>query len=162
MTIERAKIYPNSAIVCWSVDTTLLYSAEVCVYCSFCGLLQCIRMILKLDPNELLPIRVQYLADTDPYNSMAMYPVPSRAPTYSFACSTPLATQLGAILRLLGAPHRVSWNSLTINIYLLLSEWPPIAYLRVFISLSILFLFISRENWLSSTMSLRTFPTTNS
>lgn len=63
-------------------------------------------MILKMDPNELLPIRVQYLADTDPY-SMAMYPIPSRAPTYSFACSTPLATQLGAILRLLGAPQRV-------------------------------------------------------
>lgn len=68
-------------------------------------------MILKLDPGELLPIRVQYLADTDPYNSMAMYPIPSRAPTYSFVCSTPLATQLGAILRLLGAPQRVSINS---------------------------------------------------
>lgn len=60
-----------------------------------------------MDPNELLPIRVQYLPDTDPYNCMTTYPIPIRAPTYSFACSTPLATQLGAILRLLGAPHRV-------------------------------------------------------
>lgn len=72
-------------------------------------------MILKLDPEELLPIRVQYLADTDPFNSMAMYPVPSRAPTYSFVCSTPLATQLGAILRLLGAPQRVSRLEILFN-----------------------------------------------
>lgn len=74
-------------------------------------------MILKLDPDELLPIRVQYLPDTDPYNSMAMYPVPSRAPTYSFVCSTPLATQLGAILRLLGAPQRVRHTFLYIKIF---------------------------------------------
>lgn len=64
-------------------------------------------MILKMEPDELLPIRVQYLADTDPYNCMSIYPIPSRAPTYSFECTTPLATQLGAILRLLGAPQRV-------------------------------------------------------
>lgn len=65
------------------------------------------KMILKMDPDELITIKVQYLADTDPYNCLSMYPIPSRAPTYSFACTTPLATQLGSVLRLLGAPQRV-------------------------------------------------------
>lgn len=64
-------------------------------------------MILKMDPDELITLRVQYLADTDPYNCVSMYPIPSRAPTYSFVSTTPLATQLGSILRLLGAPQRV-------------------------------------------------------
>lgn len=64
-------------------------------------------MILKMEPDELFTIKVQYLADTDPYNCLSMYPIPSRAPTYSFACTTPLATQLGSVLRLLGAPQRV-------------------------------------------------------
>lgn len=68
-----------------------------------------IKMIVKMDPDELLTLRVQYLADTDPFNCLSMFPIPSRAPTYSFACTTPLATQLGAILRLLGAPQRVSY-----------------------------------------------------
>ena len=65
-------------------------------------------MILKLDPDELVTFRVQYLADTDPFYCLSMYPMPSRAPSYSFMCTTPLATQLGAVLRLLGAPQRVS------------------------------------------------------
>lgn len=65
-------------------------------------------MIVKLnDPDELLTLRVQYVVDTDPFNSLSMYPAPTRAPTYSFVCTTPLATQLGAILRLLGAPQKV-------------------------------------------------------
>lgn len=64
-------------------------------------------MILKMDPDELFTIKVQYLADTDPYNCLSMYPIPTRAPTYSFPCTAPLATQLGSVLRLLGAPHRV-------------------------------------------------------
>lgn len=64
---------------------------------------------LKMDSDEFIVLRVQYLADTDPFNSVSMYPIPSRAPTYSFANSTPLATQLGAILRLLGAPQRVRY-----------------------------------------------------
>lgn len=62
------------------------------------------------DPDELLTLRVQYVVDTDPFNSLSMYPAPTRAPTYSFVCTTPLATQLGAILRLLGAPQRVRCN----------------------------------------------------
>lgn len=62
-----------------------------------------------MEPDDVsLTFRVQYLADTDPFNSVTMFPIPSRAPTYAFAGSTPLATQLGAILRLLGAPQRVS------------------------------------------------------
>lgn len=68
-----------------------------------------------MDPDELLTLRVQYLADSDPFNCLSMFPIPSRAPTYSFACTTPLATQLGAILRLLGAPQRVSVQKLCPN-----------------------------------------------
>lgn len=60
-----------------------------------------------MDPDELITLRVQYLVDTDPFNSLTMYPIPSRAPVHSFASTTPLATQLGALLRLLGAPQRV-------------------------------------------------------
>lgn len=60
-----------------------------------------------MDPDELFTIRVQYLADTDPFNCMSMFPIPSRAPTYSFIYTAPLATQLGSILRLLDAPQRV-------------------------------------------------------
>lgn len=64
----------------------------------------------KMDPDELFTIKIQYLADTDPYNCLSMYPIPSRAPTYSFAYTTPLATQLGSVLRLLDAPQRVRVN----------------------------------------------------
>ncbi|XP_067646528.1 FH1/FH2 domain-containing protein 3 isoform X9 [Eurosta solidaginis] len=64
-------------------------------------------MIVKMDPDELITLRVQYLVDTDPLNCTAMYPIPTRAPTYGFAATMPLATQLGTILRLLGAPHRI-------------------------------------------------------
>ena len=63
---------------------------------------------MDLDADEYT-LRVQYLADTDPFNCISMYPIPTRAPTYSFGCTTQLATQLGAILRLLGAPQRVRY-----------------------------------------------------
>lgn len=75
-------------------------------------------MILKMDPDELVPIRVQYLADSDPYECVSMYPIPSRAPIYSFAYTAPLATQLGSILRLLGAPQRVRVISILTNSYI--------------------------------------------
>ncbi|XP_055841065.1 FH1/FH2 domain-containing protein 3 isoform X4 [Episyrphus balteatus] len=64
-------------------------------------------MIVKMDPDELITFRVQYLVDTDPLNCTSMYPIPTRAPTYAFATTMPLATQLGTILRLLGAPQRL-------------------------------------------------------
>ncbi|XP_018801579.1 PREDICTED: FH1/FH2 domain-containing protein 3 isoform X5 [Bactrocera latifrons] len=64
-------------------------------------------MIVKMDPDELITLRVQYLVDTEPLNCTAMYPIPTRAPTYGFAATMPLATQLSTILRLLGAPHRI-------------------------------------------------------
>lgn len=64
-------------------------------------------MIVKMEPDEFYTFRVQYLADMDPFNCLTMFPMPTRAPTYAFASSTPLATQLGAIVRLLGAPQRV-------------------------------------------------------
>lgn len=60
-----------------------------------------------MDPDELLPLRIQYVADTDPLNGLSLFPLPSRAPTYSFPLTAPLATQLGAILRILDAPQRV-------------------------------------------------------
>ncbi|KAJ6633689.1 FH1/FH2 domain-containing protein 3 [Pseudolycoriella hygida] len=72
-------------------------------------------MIVKMnDPDELITLRVQYVVDTDPFNSLSMYPAPTRAPTYSFVCTTPLATQLGAILRLLEAPQRLDDAALQI------------------------------------------------
>ncbi|XP_023159307.1 FH1/FH2 domain-containing protein 3 isoform X6 [Ceratitis capitata] len=64
-------------------------------------------MIVKMDPDELITLRVQYLVDTEPLNCTAMYPIPTRAPTYGFAATMPLATQLSTIIRLLGAPHRI-------------------------------------------------------
>lgn len=67
--------------------------------------------------DELITLRIQYIADNDPFNSLAMYPLPTRAPTYSFANTTTLATQLGAILRILGAPQRVSQINFLIYIY---------------------------------------------
>lgn len=61
---------------------------------------------MKMD-EELVTFRVQYLVDTDPFSSLSIYPVPSRAPVYSFLVAVPLQLQLGALLRLLGAPQRV-------------------------------------------------------
>lgn len=58
--------------------------------------------------EELISLRVQYLVDTDPFSSLSIYPVPARAPVYSFIVATPLANQIGALLRFLnGAPQRV-------------------------------------------------------
>lgn len=67
-------------------------------------------MIVKMEPDEFYTFRVQYLADMDPFNCLTMFPLPTRAPTFAFASSTPLATQLGAIVRLLNAPQRVQRN----------------------------------------------------
>uniref|UniRef100_A0A182FDZ0 FHOD1 N-terminal GTPase-binding domain-containing protein n=1 Tax=Anopheles albimanus TaxID=7167 RepID=A0A182FDZ0_ANOAL len=72
-------------------------------------------------PDGLITVRVQYLVDSDPFNSLSMYPIPSRAPVFSFASAVPLATQLGALLRHLGAPQRnnfmvvkdaLTWNDM--------------------------------------------------
>ena len=60
--------------------------------------------------EELITLRVQFLVDSDPFSSLSIYPVPSRAPVYSFVISTPLATQLGALLRFIAAPQRVRFN----------------------------------------------------
>lgn len=60
-----------------------------------------------MDPVDFFTIRIQFLADTDPFNCLSMYPLPSRAPVYAFVYTAPLATQLGSVLRLLGAPQRV-------------------------------------------------------
>lgn len=62
--------------------------------------------------EELVTFRVQYLVDQDPFNSsLSSYPVPSRAPVHAFVVTAPLVTQLGALLRLLGAPQRVRMHS---------------------------------------------------
>ena len=79
------------------------------ITCDLCVCV-CVRatiMIVKMDPDELITFRVQYLVDTDPLDCTSMYPIPTRAPTYAFAATLPLATQLGTILRLLNAPQRV-------------------------------------------------------
>lgn len=62
----------------------------------------------ELCTYPLINLRVQYMEDSDPFNTLSVFPLPSRAPVFSFVSTTPLATQLGALLRLLGAPQRVS------------------------------------------------------
>jgi hypothetical protein len=57
--------------------------------------------------EELITFKVQYIVDTDPFTNLSIYPIPSRAPSFQFLTTVPLATQLGALLRLLGAPQRV-------------------------------------------------------
>uniref|UniRef100_A0A8D0HAV1 FHOD1 N-terminal GTPase-binding domain-containing protein n=1 Tax=Sphenodon punctatus TaxID=8508 RepID=A0A8D0HAV1_SPHPU len=50
--------------------------------------------------------RVQFLDDTDPFNS-TNFPEPTRPPLYTFREDIPLATQLPGVHRLLRAPHKV-------------------------------------------------------
>ncbi|GAB0099802.1 uncharacterized protein DMENIID0001_156890 [Sergentomyia squamirostris] len=64
-------------------------------------------MLIKMDPDEVITLRIQYLLDSDPFNSVSLFPIPSRAPTYNFISTAPLVTQLGAILRILEAPQRL-------------------------------------------------------
>lgn len=65
------------------------------------------KMLIKASSQELITLRVQYLVDRDPFTSVSMFPIPTRAPSYSFISTEPLATQLPSVLRLLNAPHRV-------------------------------------------------------
>ncbi|XP_035173848.1 FH1/FH2 domain-containing protein 3 isoform X4 [Oxyura jamaicensis] len=50
--------------------------------------------------------RVQFLDDTDPFNS-TNFPEPSRPPLYTFRQDIPLGTQLPGVHRLLRAPHKL-------------------------------------------------------
>lgn len=50
--------------------------------------------------------RVQFLDDTDPFNS-TNFPEPTRPPLYTFREDIPLINQLTGIHRLLKAPHKV-------------------------------------------------------
>lgn len=51
--------------------------------------------------------RVQFLDDTDPFNS-TNFPEPTRPPLYTFRQDIPLGTQLPGVHRLLRAPHKVT------------------------------------------------------
>ncbi|CAL8354244.1 unnamed protein product [Arctogadus glacialis] len=53
-----------------------------------------------------LVCRVQFLDDTDPFNSTS-FPEPSRPPQYSFREEIPLINQIAGVHRLLKAPHKV-------------------------------------------------------
>lgn len=59
--------------------------------------------------EDVIVCRVQYLLDGDPFDGCAIHghPEPSRAPRHAFSADLPLANQMGTLLRLLGAPHRV-------------------------------------------------------
>lgn len=64
-----------------------------------------------------LACRVQFLDDTDPFNS-TNFPEPSRPPLFTFREDLALGTQLAGVHRLLRAPHKVrptgaSWVSWT-------------------------------------------------
>lgn len=50
--------------------------------------------------------RVQFLDDTDPFNS-TNFPEPTRPPLYTFREDIPLINQLAGVHRLLKAPHKV-------------------------------------------------------
>ncbi|KAK9396688.1 FH1/FH2 domain-containing protein 3-like [Crotalus adamanteus] len=50
--------------------------------------------------------RVQFLDDTDPFNS-TNFPEPTRPPLYSFREDIPLVTQLAGVHRLLKAPQKL-------------------------------------------------------
>ncbi|XP_058608985.1 FH1/FH2 domain-containing protein 3 isoform X3 [Onychostoma macrolepis] len=50
--------------------------------------------------------RVQFLDDTDPFNS-TNFPEPTRAPLYSFREDIPLINQIAGVHRLLKAPHKL-------------------------------------------------------
>ncbi|CAI5789665.1 Hypothetical predicted protein [Podarcis lilfordi] len=53
-----------------------------------------------------LVCRVQFLDDTDPFNS-TNFPEPTRPPLYTFREDIPLGTQLAGVHRLLRAPQKV-------------------------------------------------------
>lgn len=53
-----------------------------------------------------LAYRVQFLDDTDPFNS-TNFPEPSRPPLFTFREDLALGTQLAGVHRLLRAPHKV-------------------------------------------------------
>lgn len=53
-----------------------------------------------------LACRVQFLDDTDPFNS-TNFPEPSRPPLFTFREDLSLGTQLAGVHRLLRAPHKV-------------------------------------------------------
>lgn len=72
-------------------------------------------MIVKMEPDELITFRVQYLVDSDPLSACTAFPIPVRAPTYAFATTMPLANQLGTILRLLNAPQSVRYSVFTLT-----------------------------------------------
>ncbi|EMP34999.1 FH1/FH2 domain-containing protein 3 [Chelonia mydas] len=54
-----------------------------------------------------LVCRVQFLDDTDPFNS-TNFPEPTRPPLYTFREDIALITQLAGVHRLLRAPHKCS------------------------------------------------------
>lgn len=88
-----------------------------------------------MEPDEFYTFRVQYLADMDPFNCLTMFPMPTRAPTYSFASSTPLATQLGAIVRLLGAPQRVYFLFFYIDGHLSILAYTFIYFVQLYLTI---------------------------
>lgn len=57
-----------------------------------------------------LVCRVQFLDDTDPFNS-TNFPEPTRPPLYTFREDIPLGTQLAGVHRLLRAPQKVRRDS---------------------------------------------------
>lgn len=74
-----------------------------------------------------LACRVQFLDDTDPFNS-TNFPEPSRPPLFTFREDLALGTQLAGVHRLLRAPHKVRASGIgrgleTHPLHLCLSGW---------------------------------------
>lgn len=58
--------------------------------------------------SDLIKLRVQYVADTDPFTCLSMFPIPTRPVQYSFLLVTPLMHQMNTLIKVLNAPQRVS------------------------------------------------------
>lgn len=58
--------------------------------------------------SDLIKLRVQYVADTDPFTCLSMFPIPTRPVQYSFLLVTPLVHQMNNLIKVLNAPQRVS------------------------------------------------------
>uniref|UniRef100_A0A0L8HT29 GBD/FH3 domain-containing protein n=1 Tax=Octopus bimaculoides TaxID=37653 RepID=A0A0L8HT29_OCTBM len=67
--------------------------------------------------DATLLCRVQYLDDMDPFSNTSMFLEPTRPPTFIFHRDVPLCNQIGAVHKLLNAPHKLDDCALQIFRY---------------------------------------------
>lgn len=67
--------------------------------------------------DATLTCRIQYLDDTDPFSNTGLFLEPTRPPTFTFHRNVPLINQIGAIHKLINAPHKLDDCALQIFRY---------------------------------------------